>query len=238
MVTAYGVLDNGSVTADTTIPCPQTLTVEGRTFQNSHELALGDAPMHVNFAKSCNTAFASLAPKLGPDGLARTATSLGLGVGWDLGADAFTGKISSGGSATEQAAAAFGQGTTIVSPLAMAAAVAAVARGQWKQPSLVTEPAPAKPAADGPQLKPEALTALRGMMREVVTAGTADSLKKIDGLYGKTGTAEFDDKDPNKTHSWFIGYRGDLAFAAFVDNGGLGSAAAVPITGRFFQALG
>ena len=238
MVTALGVLDNGSVTADATVACPQTLVVGGRTFSNSHEMVLGDAPLHVDFAKSCNTAFASLAPKLGPDGLAKTATTLGVGAPWDLGVDAFAGKVSSGGSETEQAAAAFGQGTTIVSPIAMAGATAAVARGQWKQPTLVTEPAPAKPAADGPQLKPTAVEPLRAMMREVVTAGTADALKRIDGLHGKTGTAEYDSNDLAKTHSWFIGFKGDIAFAVFVENGGLGSAAAVPITGKFFQLLG
>ena len=42
----------------------------------------------------------------------------------------------------------------MVSPLAMAAATAAVARGQWQQPTLLLDPAPAeaRPPA-GPQLK-------------------------------------------------------------------------------------
>ena len=69
---------------------------------------------------------------------------------WDLGADAFTGKVSPADSPTELAAASFGQGATAVSPLAMAGATAAVARGQFQQPKLVLDPAPAKPAADRP----------------------------------------------------------------------------------------
>jgi cell division protein FtsI/penicillin-binding protein 2 len=78
------------------------------------------------------------------------------------------------------------------------------------------------------------------MMREVVTSGTADSLKGLPGepLYGKTGTAEFDDKDLNKTHSWFMGWKGDLAFAVFVENGGASTDTAVPAAGRFFLTLG
>jgi cell division protein FtsI/penicillin-binding protein 2 len=239
MITTLSVLDSGAVTPDTVIACPKTIVVDGRPFKNAHDLELGNVPFHIDFAKSCNTAFASLAPKLGTDGLAKTAATVGVGVPWDLGIDVYSGKVSSGGSLAEQAAAAFGQGTTQVSPIALAAAAAAVARGQWKQPKLVLEPAPAKPAPDGPQLKPEALAALRNMMREVVTAGTATPLAKLPGdpVYGKTGTAEFDN-NPEHTHSWFIGFRGDIAFAAFVENGGLSTATAVPLAGRFLTALG
>ena len=55
-------------------------------------------------------------------------------------------------------------------------------------------------------------------------------------VYGKTGTAEFDEKSKD-THSWFIGYQGDLAFAVMVQKGGAGAEAAVPIVGRFLTAL-
>ena len=136
-------------------------------------------------------------------------------------------------------AAAFGQGQTIVSPVCLAGAAAAVARGQWKQPSLVLDPAPAKTAPDGPALKADAVSALKTMMREVVTDGTATGVKGVPGepIYGKTGTAEYDN-DPAHTHSWFMGFRGDIAFAVFVENGGQSTDAAVPIAGKFFTTLG
>lgn len=236
-VTALALLDNGSVTAATPVDCPKTITVGGAVYKNAGDEVLNTVPFHVDFAQSCNTAFASLAPKLGADGLAKTATTLGIGVPWDLGTDVYTGKVSTGGSAAEQAAAAFGQGTTQVSPMALASAAAAVARGQFKQPRLVLDPAPAKPAPDGPALNPSSLDALRSMMREVVTDGTAAPLKGVDGLFGKTGTAEFNN-DPAHSHSWFIGYRNDIAFAAFVEDGGLSTASAVPLAGRFFTKLG
>jgi cell division protein FtsI/penicillin-binding protein 2 len=241
MVTALGVLDAGSVGLDAPVDCPKTLTVEGRTFKNAHDMELGSVPLRVDFAKSCNTAFASLAPKLGPDGLAKPAASVGVGVPWDIGADAFTGTVSSGGSGAERAAAAFGQGTTVVSPVALAVAAATVARGQWKAPSLVVDPAPpaTTPAVPAP-IKPESLAALRTMMREVVTAGTASALAALPGepVYGKTGTAEFDNTNPANTHAWFIGWRGDIAFAAFVENGGAGSDSAVPVVGKFLLSSG
>lgn len=238
VVTAYGVLDNGSVTNESVVDCPKTLTVDGRTFHNAHDFALGKVPFRTDLARSCNTAFASLAPKLGSDGLAAAGTALGLGTKWDLGVDSFTGAVSSGGSAAEQAAAAFGQGTTLVSPVAMAGAIAAVARGQWKQPVLLLDPAPQAPAADGPALKDTTLTQLRAGLREVVTDGTGTRLKSVPGgpVSGKTGTAEFD-ANPSHTHAWFVGWQGDLAFAVFVENGGDSTSSAVPLAETFLRAL-
>ncbi|NJC64221.1 penicillin-binding protein [Planosporangium flavigriseum] len=239
-VTALGILDNGSANANTVVPCPKEYTAQGGTpIHNAHDFVLGDVPLHVNFAQSCNTAFAQLGAKLGPDGLAATAKTVGIGIPWDLGTPAFSGTVATGADSAEQAAAAFGQGKTQVSPVALAGAAAAIARGQWQQPKLITEPAPAKPAEPGPQLKPESVAALKQMMREVVTDGTAKSISSTPGapLYGKTGTAEYDNNDPNKTHSWFMGFRGDIAFAVFVENGGLSSDAAVPVAGKFCAAL-
>lgn len=236
MVSALGLLDKGAVTPDTPVDCPKTFTVQGRSFKNSDGFALGTVPFRTDFAKSCNTAFAALAPKLGADGLAQTGRALGLEGEWDLGADVFTGSVSANGTPVEQAAAAFGQGTTVVSPLAMAAATAAVARGRWEQPKLILDPAPAKPAPAGPQLRAESVESLRTMMREVVTAGSARALADVPGgpVYGKTGTAEYDD-NPAHTHAWFVGWQGDVAFAVFVEQGGSGSGTAVPIAESFLR---
>ncbi|MEU1239669.1 penicillin-binding transpeptidase domain-containing protein [Micromonospora parva] len=237
MVSTLGLLDRGAVTLDGAVACPKTFTVDGRSFKNSDNFELGSVPFRTDFAKSCNTAFAALAPKLGGDGLAAAGRTLGLEGQWDLGTDAFTGKVSTGGSPAEQAAASFGQGTTLVSPLAMAGATAAVARGHFEQPKLLIDPAPAKPAPAGEQLKPESVAALRTMMREVVTTGTGSALKDVPGeVYGKTGTAEYDD-NPAHTHAWFVGWRGDVAFAVFVEKGGASTASAVPIAERFLRAL-
>ena len=238
MVSAYGLLARDAITANTVVNCPKTVNVRGRDFKNSHNQELGAVPFHVDFAKSCNTAFPQLAPNLGSAGLQEASTALGLGGKWDLGVDAYSGQVSDGGTETELAAAVFGQGSTVVSPLAMAVATASVAKGQFQPPKLVLDPAPANPGAAGPQLDREAVTALRSMMREVVTAGTGTALRAIKGqpVYGKTGTAEFQ-TGSEETHSWFIGYQGDIAFAVMVQKGGAGSEAAVPAVTRFLTAL-
>ncbi|WP_306203736.1 penicillin-binding transpeptidase domain-containing protein [Actinoplanes sp. RD1] len=238
MVTALGLLDKGAVTLDAKVNCPKTAKVGSQEFGNSHDMALGPVPFRTDFAKSCNTAFVGLSSKLGADGLRAAATEVGLGGTWDLGVASFSGKLSPADSPQELAAASFGQGATAMSPLAMAAATAAVARGQFKQPKLVLDPAPAAPAADGPALKDSSVQPLRTMMREVVTKGTGTKLKSVPGgpVSGKTGTAEFKTGSED-THSWFVGWQGDVAFAVMVQNGGAGSEAAVPIAQRFLTAL-
>ncbi|WP_239083853.1 penicillin-binding transpeptidase domain-containing protein [Asanoa ishikariensis] len=235
VVSGYGLLESGKVTASTAVDCPKTFTVDGRSFKNSENFALGKVPFQVDFAKSCNTAFASLAPSLGDDGLAAAGRALGLEAKWDLGVDAFSGKVSTGGSAAERAAAAFGQGTTLVSPLSMASATASVAKGAAVTPKVLSD----RPGAgDGSALKADALGPLKSMMRQVVTSGTATALKDVPGgaVSGKTGTAEFDD-NPEHTHAWFVGWQGDIAFAVFVENGGGSGTTAVPAAERFIRAL-
>ncbi len=248
MVTTLSLLEAGHVTPDTTVDCPKTFTVDGRTFTNAGGFELGAVPFHVDFARSCNTAFASLAPKLGGDGLSKAAASLGIGTTWNLGTEVFTGSVATNASTVEAAAAAFGQGQTLVSPVCLGAAVAAVARGSWVQPVLLptvpeAAPAPAagpagNPPANGTALKPESVASLRAMMREVVTAGTATALLDVPGspVQVKTGTAEFNN-NPADTHAWTIGWQGDIAFAVFVEQGGSSAATAVPIVEQFLRAL-
>ncbi|MFB9838750.1 penicillin-binding transpeptidase domain-containing protein, partial [Actinoallomurus acaciae] len=79
---------------------------------------------------------------------------------------------------------------------------------------------------------PAAVTAgLRSMMGDVVRYGTAAGARLPAGTHGKTGSAEYD--SAGHTDAWFIGYRGDLAFAAFVEHGGEGGKVAAPIAARF-----
>jgi cell division protein FtsI/penicillin-binding protein 2 len=232
LVSAYGLLAAGEVELDTTVDCPGQFTVAGRSFRNADSFALGSVPFREAVARSCNTAFAALAPQLGGDGLATAGAALGLGGDWTLGLETFTGEVSTGGGEAERAAAAFGQGTTVVSPVAMAAATAAVARGEWLPPFLLVGDAP---AGQPEPLDAGAVADLHAALREVVTAGTASALSDVPGadVYGKTGSAEAGDL----THGWFVGWQDDLAFAVFVEDGRSGSGSAVPLAERFLRAL-
>lgn len=233
LVSAYQLLTSGEVALDTPVACPEELTVEGFPIGNAFSGDRGEVPFQEAVAISCNTAFAGLAPQLGDGGLAEAAAALGVGQEWDLGLETFTGAVPEGGSALDQAVAAFGQGETQVSPAAMAAATAAVARGAWLPPTLVVDPEAAEPA---PQPLPEQVVAdLRTALRAVVTDGTADELADTPGgaVSGKTGTAEAGED----THAWFVGWQDDLAFAVFVQDGGSGSGTAVPLADQFLRTL-
>jgi cell division protein FtsI/penicillin-binding protein 2 len=71
-----------------------------------------------------------------------------------------------------------------------------------------------------------------------VTSGTATALADLPGaVAGKTGTAEFGTGDPPPAHAWFVGYRGDLAFAVFVEGGQSSATTAVPLAQRFLTLL-
>jgi uncharacterized protein (AIM24 family) len=70
-------------------------------------------------------------------------------------------------------------------------------------------------------------------MRAVVTEGTATTAQFVPGpdVYGKTGTAEFGTDVPPKSHAWFIGYQGDVAFE-HSGSGGLGRMLKKAVTGE------
>jgi cell division protein FtsI/penicillin-binding protein 2 len=96
---------------------------------------------------------------------------------------------------------------------------------------LVTEPKDATPSPAQVPLPAGEINTLQTLMREVVTDGTGWRAQVTPGppVSGKTGTAEFGTDDPPRSHAWFVGYQGDLAFAILVEGGEFGGETAVPI---------
>lgn len=235
IVTAATALGEGKATADTVLPCPPTVTVQGRVIPNEDQFDKGDVPLHLAFAYSCNTTFAQLATGFGPDDLTKTAKQFGLGVDYVIpGVTTVTGAVPSAPDVLERASDGFGQGRVLVSPLGMALAAATVAKGSTPVPNLIRGQATKTDTPATPVAQP-VLDALRMMMREVVTTGTARSIQDIPDAAGKTGTAEFG--DGVHSHGWFVGTKGDLAYAALIV-GGETSAPAVTMTGTFLRGLG
>jgi membrane peptidoglycan carboxypeptidase len=100
-----------------------------------------------------------------------------------------------------------------VSPLAMALVAGAVQSGAWRPPVLVTSPPDGSRTAKE-SLAPGAMSSLRDLMRKAVTSGSAQPAD-VPGapVFGqaaqiRTGTAAHP-----AWQSWFVGYRGDVAFA-------------------------
>ena len=82
--------------------------------------------------------------------------------------------------------------------------------------------------------------ALADMMRAVVTSGHAGFLASVPGepVGAKTGTAEFGNDTPPKTHAWIVAVHGDLAVAVFVEDGGLGATTSGPLLKEFLTRAG
>jgi cell division protein FtsI/penicillin-binding protein 2 len=239
VVTSAALLQNGT-TPDTPTTCAPTTNVGGRTFKNFEGEEAGSIPFREAFAISCNTSFVSLAAKLPPAALGDAATAFGFGTSYDVGLPAAGGQFPAPADLTEKAASAIGQGRVVASPLHMATVAAAVANGTWRPPALLTDPAPtgARPA---PTPLPAGVAAtLTNLMAGVVQSSTGTgTAANVPGppVMGKTGTAEFGSSTPPTTHAWFIGFRGTLAFAVFVEGGGVGGRVAAPLAAAFLRAV-
>jgi beta-lactamase class D len=235
IVTATAAMAQSGVAADTVLECPGSAQIGQRTISNAN-FAKPPIPLHSAFAFSCNTTFAKLASDLGPNGLKQAADQFGLNADFDIpGISTETGKVEADGSETEQVEDGIGQGKVQVSPFGAALMAATVAAGKAVTPKLwhgidtkVTTKYSAPPG--------NVITSLRSMMREVVTGGTATALKGSGNVAGKTGTAQTSDSDPSKANGWFVGYRGDVAFAVLLE-GSDSSAPALPVAAGFLAAL-
>jgi penicillin-binding protein 2 len=139
-----------------------------------------------------------------------------------------------------------GQGEILVTPLQMANMYACMAnRGYWITPHIVKKITDAATNADETHKyeRHESLIAREHFepvvegMYQVVEAGTARGAR-VEGLYicGKTGTAQNPHGDD---HSMFAGFapkdNTKIAIAVVVENGGFGSAYAVPIASLMME---
>lgn len=157
---------------------------------------------------------------------------------------------------------AFGQGTTLITPLQAAVYTAAIGNGgSLYRPFIVDSVVDAngtaildfEPEANGSlPVSADTLLNLQNAMRMVVAEPRGTAYRQLSGfgieVHGKTGTATAGEGlDP---HAWFIGYTNagrqdlpDIAMAVLVENIGDGSEFAAPIWRRvasyyFFGSLG
>ncbi|GAB3686231.1 hypothetical protein GCM10027589_55040 [Actinocorallia lasiicapitis] len=244
-VVTAAALVAGGLDAGSTVNCPATTTIGGRTFKNAGYEKFGRIPLRDAFAHSCNTTFADLAVgRLGQDKLAKVAAQFGFNAPIIAGLPAVRASFPGTADDTALAAASFGQGQVLTSPLNMASVAAAAADGTWRSPRLVTSELAGQaldaggrtPEPDHP-LDPGVRKALHVLMPAVVSEGTAHAVSFPAGTAGKTGTAEFGSGENPPAHAWFIGYKGDVAFSVIVEDGGAGAEAAAPIAAKFLGAL-
>lgn len=232
MITAGAVLERDMANPNTLLGCPGEVDIGHRTIPNYGGFDLGVVPMSRAFASSCNTTFAELASRMPPRGLTQAAARYGIGLDYQVdGIATVTGSVPPTVNLAERTEDGFGQGKVVASPFGMALVAATVAAGKTPVPKLI-EGRPTTVTGDTTPISEKMLDGLRPMMRLVVTNGTGKDIADCGAVFGKTGEAEF----PGGSHSWFAGYRGDMAFAALIVGGG-SSEYAVRMTKRMLDEL-
>ncbi|MCS7484704.1 penicillin-binding transpeptidase domain-containing protein [Umezawaea endophytica] len=235
MITAAAALENGGVTIDTPVECPGEATIGTRRIPNDGRFDLGTVPLRTAFAQSCNTTFGKLAADLPPTALTDAALRFGIGADFTVaGLTTNTGKVPAAQDVASRVENGIGQGRVQTTPFGMALAAATVANGGTTPTPILIREIPTVTAKAPTGLPAGVAQALRPMMREVVTGGTATALAPFGQVFGKTGTAQFG--DGTGSHGWFVGYRGTTAFAVLVVDAG-SSKAAVGVTAAFLGAL-
>ncbi|MFH8789443.1 penicillin-binding transpeptidase domain-containing protein [Streptomyces roseoverticillatus] len=236
IITSAMLLEAGKASPGKPLPCPKYATY-GMRFHNVEESENPGATFAQDFAASCNTAFISLAGQVGDGALAAEARDVfGLGLEWKTGVATFDGSVPAE-SGAGKAAAMIGQGKVQMSALNVASMSATVRAGSFHQPYVVDPSLDDRTLARAPRALPGGVAEqLRGMMR--LTAASGTGARAMSGLGpdtgAKTGSAEVDGQP--KPNGWFTAYRGDVAAAAVVPQGGHGGDSAGPIVASVLRS--
>jgi len=240
VITSSLLIDKGLASADKKHPCPKYFTYGGWKFQNDDKFEIKDGTFKASFARSCNTAFISQAPDLDNNDLTVQAQQVfGLSMNnWAIGVPTFDGTVPVQ-SAAQMAASLIGQGGVRMNPLNMASVSATIESGTFKQPYLVSPTVDDRKLATASRsMSSGTLSQLRELMSYTASSGTAaEAMSGVTGTVGaKTGSAEVDGQ--KKPNGWFTAYRGDLAAAGVVQQGGHGGDTAGPIVASLLKMGG
>ena len=232
IVTTEALLTKG-LTPSSPIGCPKQRVIDGRAFKNFEGEAFGPIDLATAFAQSCNTAYVKMASALSGAEFLKAADLFGFNAPDHLPLPTSLSSVPPPKDLADQVAASIGQAEDLVSPVHMAEVAAAVASGAYHPPVLV-----AGTTTTATPLDPTVAMNLRTLMGLVVTQGTGTAAN-LPGtpVYGKTGTAEFGNANPPQAHAWFVGFRGNIAFAVIVEGGGVGGQVAAPLAAKFLSAL-
>nr|WP_206439995.1 penicillin-binding transpeptidase domain-containing protein [Streptomyces scabichelini] len=238
IITASLLLDKGLASVDKEHPCPKYFKYGGWKFQNDDKFEIKGGTFKASFARSCNTAFISQAPELSDGDLTKQAQEVfGLGKNdWSIGVSSFDGAVPVQSQA-QMAASLIGQGGVRMNPLNMASVVATAKTGTFRQPYLVSPDVDDRTLAKASRsLSSSTQSQLRELLQYTAAAGTAaEAMAGLGPDSGaKTGSAEVDGQ--KKPNGWFTAWKGDLAAAGVVQQGGHGGETAGPIVAALLKA--
>ena len=162
-------------------------------------------PFSDDFADGCGTAFAGASQRLTAGQFDQVVRQFGIGADWSaLPVPAFSGSVPSGAVGRNLAAQTIGQGNVQMSLLAMAVVAAAVGSGS----ALPANPPEPRPIPSEP-LNPSRHVRVRTLVRAAVRSGAAKAASQPGTpVYGQVGLVH----TGSTWTSWFVGFRGDIAF--------------------------
>ncbi|HEV7866920.1 MAG TPA: penicillin-binding protein 2 [Chthoniobacteraceae bacterium] len=263
-------LNSGKIGPHDEFSCPTSMSIGNLTFRNWKKTDGGSLDFADALTQSCNTWFYQCGMQIGGKVITDYAQRLGLGArtGIPLAAEA-EGRVMNDEYMVKTyrrhmyngdlANLSIGQGDTVISPLQMAQAMAAIGNGgtlyqtrlvshvQSLDSQIVT--AYDVRARGKIDILTEAMNELRRGMVQVVESrsGTAGQAQ-VDGVQvaGKTGTAQWGPKNNERTAAWFAGFapadKPRYAFAALYEGDANnddvhGGTQAAPLVGKVLREL-
>lgn len=233
--------------------CTGSISKENVTITCYDSEVHGNVNLADSFKHSCNSSFSNIGLELNNksfralcDGFLFNNT---LPIAMESSASRF--ELDEGTSYGDVMTTSIGQGNTLVTPLHMALITSTVANaGTMMKPYLIEKietydgdmVKESKPSSYKELMSAKEAGILTDFMTQVVEGGTAKSLSGAGyTVAGKTGSAEYEVSSDNKgTHSWFVGFSNvsnpDIVISVIAEDGGTGSAAAVPIAKAIFDA--
>jgi penicillin-binding protein 2 len=230
--------------------CTGLVEIDGLTFRCNNHAVHGQLDMARALQVSCNAYFIALAAEMNPAYLVSLARNMGLSTALELAPGLTTqpGNLPDSEELSYAAAYAnfsFGQGSSLATPLQMAAAVAQIANsGLSVTPRLVkgftldgetlAEEVPLY--SSNRVIREDTAAAMRTLMVSVVEEGSGRTAKPLQGSAGgKTSSAQtgqiVDGKE--QVHAWFVGFfpaaQPKYSVAIFVEGGESGEKVAAPI---------
>lgn len=240
--------------------CKGSVTKGDDTIRCYHGTVHGELNFNKAFAKSCNSAFATIGLELDRNKFGETLNSLLFNNVLPTSLTTSSSKLIVTDSTPDKdmIQIAIGQGLANITPIQLNMITCAIANnGVLMEPYMIdrvenssgTVIKQFKPNEYGSLMTQGESEVLKILMEDVVFEGTATKLKGTSYYSGgKTGSAEFGESGTGESHAWFTGYAGmnngeskegevpDICITVIIEEAGTGGDYAVPIAKRVFDA--
>ncbi len=261
MITLSAALEERLAGRNSTYPVQTAATLEGVELENANGESCGGS-LRLSFAHSCNSVFAPLGARLGPERLVKAAESFGFNedVGIPGAATSTIPAPDEIGDGLAVGSSAIGQGRVQASALMMAWVAATIAQDGVRTALTLRLRAPNAAPVSKRVLRSTTARTVREYMEAVVDIGTG-AAAKISGVRvaGKTGTAELKDtstpdcnptpevdcppvepNDPTDTDAWFAAFAPTknprIAVGVLLVQNGSGGDTAAPVARQVLVA--